>query len=276
LGRKLGLPLGSVIARKPKPERPPSPFGQVLRGVGAVAILLIAGAAAAEYLFHDKIPYLRRTEKIGVPIGVPDAAKFASAPTGALAKANQPTESSPPPVIADATNKSTTPMQPNAKTDRTEGSSPAQNTSEQVAVVGKQSEPSSPAIGPPEPQTTPPDADQSASTDSDESSEATSETKKRAMASSRRSTSENPRTARSYTHEGEEDRGQNSQGRGGARIIGRTPDGRPVVKLTSGRVVILPRHYDDNGIYRSRPRRRVYYERPDDFVPPSQPFYPGD
>src|SRR5881392_370346 len=33
LGRKLGLPLGSVIARKPKPERPPSPFGQVLRAV---------------------------------------------------------------------------------------------------------------------------------------------------------------------------------------------------------------------------------------------------
>src|SRR5947209_15619268 len=56
LGRKLGLPLGSVIARKPKPERPPSPLGQVLRGVGAVAILLIACAAAAEYLFHDKIP----------------------------------------------------------------------------------------------------------------------------------------------------------------------------------------------------------------------------
>ncbi len=101
LGRKLGLPLGSVIARKPKPERPPSPFAQVLRGVGAVAVLLIVCAAAAEY-FHDKIPYLRRTDKIGVPVGVPDAGKFAVTPSAAPATANQPTESSPPPAIADA------------------------------------------------------------------------------------------------------------------------------------------------------------------------------
>jgi serine/threonine protein kinase len=276
LGRKLGLPLGSVIARKPKPERPPSPFGQVLRGAGAVAILLIACAAAAEYLFHDKIPYLRRTEKIGVPIGVPDAAKFASAPTAAPAKANQPIESSPPPAVADAAKKSATPMRPNAPTNGIEGSSPAQNASEQVALMGKQSEPPSPATGPPDPQTAAPDTDQSASTDSDEPGEATTETEKRPIASSRRSTSENPHAARSYAHEREDDRGQNSQGRGGARIIGRTPDGRPVVKLTSGRVVILPRHYDDNAIYSSRPRRRVYHERRDDFVPPAQPFDPGD
>src|SRR5947209_14719120 len=102
IGRKLGISLASVVPRKPRPERSTSPFTQVLRGFAAVVVLLIAGAATAEYFFHDKIPYLRRTEKIGVPIGVPDAAKFASTPTAAPVVANQPTESSPPPMIADA------------------------------------------------------------------------------------------------------------------------------------------------------------------------------
>lgn len=275
LGRKLGLPLGSVIARKPKPERPPSPFGQVLRAVGTVAILLIGCAAAAEYLFHDKIPYLRRTQKIGVPIGVPDASKFASTPSASPATANRPIESSPPPVIADA--KTTkTPVQPSATNNPTEASSASQNTNEQIALMGKQSEPRSPATGPDQQQSAAPDSEQPASDESSENAQSTTEPKTRSTASSRQSTSENPRVARSYTHEGEDERSPNSQGRGGARIIGRTPDGRPVVKLTSGRVVILPRHYDDNGIYRSRPRRRTYYEQRDDFVPPAQPFNPGD
>jgi hypothetical protein len=40
--------------------------------------------------------------------------------------------------------------------------------------------------------------------------------------------------------------------------------------------VTLPPLKDD-GIYRRHPRRRVFAERPDDnFIPPSQPFYPND
>src|SRR5690242_518729 len=81
IGRKLGISLASVVPRKPKGENAPtSAFSQVLRGFAAVMAVLIACAVAAEFFFHDKIPYLRRTEKIGVPIGVADAAKFASTP----------------------------------------------------------------------------------------------------------------------------------------------------------------------------------------------------
>jgi hypothetical protein len=47
------------------------------------------------------------------------------------------------------------------------------------------------------------------------------------------------------------------------------------VRLSSGRVVTLP-PLNDDGVYRRRPRHRVYVERPDDFAPPSQPFYPND
>src|SRR5438270_8170811 len=76
IGRKLGIPLAAVIPRKAKqPKAPPSPFAQVLRGFAAVVVLLLAAAAAAEYFFPDKIPYFGRSDKVGVQIGVPDAAK---------------------------------------------------------------------------------------------------------------------------------------------------------------------------------------------------------
>jgi serine/threonine protein kinase len=268
IGRKLGLPLASVVARKPKPEQSAGPFAQVLRGFAAVAVILIAGAAAAEYFFHDQIPYLRRTEKVGVPIGVPDAPKFASAPTAAPIAANQATESSPPP-IADANQQSP------ATAEQNETSNPAPSasvTTNQIASANKQSEPASPALGPNDQQSTTENSDLSPPTDSNESP---ATTKKKSIPTTRRSTTENSRVARSSPDDAS-DRGSAYSGRGHARIIGRTPDGRPIVKLTSGRVVILPRRYDDNGIYSQRPRRRVYTDRPeDDFVPPSQPFNPS-
>ena len=272
-GRKLGLSLAAVVPRKPKVERPTSPFAQVVRGFVAVIVVLLVVAAAAEYLFHDKIPYLRRTEKIGVPIGVPDAAKFAATPSATPAVANQPVASPAPPAIADANQKATTTTRQNETANPTASASPSETASDQVASASKPSEPASPAIGPEDQQTTAADSDQSTS---NESTESTTETKRQPVASSRRPYRDAPRATHSYSNEENNDRG-NSQGRGRARIIGRTPDGRPVVKLTSGRVVILPRHYDDNGIYSSRPRRRTYYNRAeDDYVPPSQPFYPDN
>ena len=278
LGRKLGLPLGSVIARKPKPERPPSPFAQVVRGLVTVIVVLLVGAGAAEFLFHDKIPYLRRTAKIGVPIGVPDAGKFAAAPGGTPVVPDQ-SKRSQPAGLANAGQNST------AKVDQIQPAGPNNSASppppaggDQIALMGKQSEPVSPSAGPEEQrqQTAGSDSDQSASGEQDETTEPTGETKREAAESNRKSNSESPRVAHSNSNEHDYNRGPNSQGRGGARIIGRTPDGRPIVKLTSGRVVILPRHYNDDGIYQSRPRRRTYYERPDNFAPPTQPFYPGD
>jgi hypothetical protein len=74
-------------------------------------------------------------------------------------------------------------------------------------------------------------------------------------------------------------RGPIYQGRARARVIGRTPDGRPIVRLSSGRVVILPPLNGNEQIYGPYPRRHIYREGPDDFVPPSQPFdpdYPND
>src|SRR5438067_3580773 len=82
IGRKLGLSLAAVVPRKAKqPKQSAGPLAQVLRGFAAVVVLLLAAAAAAEYFFPDKIPYFGRSDKVGVQIGVPDAAKFATTPS---------------------------------------------------------------------------------------------------------------------------------------------------------------------------------------------------
>ncbi|HST30978.1 MAG TPA: serine/threonine-protein kinase [Chthoniobacterales bacterium] len=275
IGRKLGISLASVVPRKPKAQQPVSPLGQVLRGVAAVVVLLIAGAAAAEYLFQDKVPYLRRTEKIGVPIGVPDATKLASAPTASPVAVNQPIENSTTTTNANANanananQKSTADQnQPATASERPSPLTVASN--EQDSSTTKPSEPASPGSGPENQPSAPENPEQSSEA---ESTESETMTKKRPVTSNRESTIQTPRISRTERDAGSSARGPAYDGRGRARIIGRTPDGRPVVKLTSGRVVILPRHYDDNGIYPSRARRRAYNNRADDdFVPPSQPF----
>src|SRR5437588_921058 len=101
IGRKLGIPLAAVVPRKAKqPKQPATPLAQVVRGVVAFAVFILAAAAAAEFFFPDKIPFFHRDGKVGVPVGVPDAAKFASAPTpgtnAAPVAANQPTSSTSP------------------------------------------------------------------------------------------------------------------------------------------------------------------------------------
>lgn len=280
IGRKLGISLATVVARKSKKAKEPtSVLTQMLRGLAAVVVVLLATAAAAEYFFHDQIPYLRRTEKIGVPIGIPDVAKFAAVPsptasTPAIAE-NQPTQSEAP-AVADANQNPPADVEENQTAESPAPVSTPAIASNQTNSATQPSEPSSPAAGPSEPPSSSTAAASENSVQSAEASESTTRERTKPSVTDQRSTSQAPRIAHRSADEDGSDRGPNNQGRGRARIIGRTPDGRPIVKLTSGRVVILPRHYDDNGIYSSRPRRRVYPERPDNFVPPAQPFNPND
>jgi serine/threonine protein kinase len=262
IGRKLGLPLAAVVPRKSKqPKQPATPLAQVLRGFAAVAVLILAAAAAAEYFFPDKIPYFRRSEQIGVPVGVPDAAKFATTPsqatTAAPVAANQPAQNVSP-AIAAANESSPSVAQQDQSSNAT-GSNTVTSPTEiwkQIASAAKASEPASPGLGPSEPPSSsaPENSDQSSATESDQS---TVLSKKKAVASNRRSTSQTPRAAHDLPSEDNYDREPIYQGRHHARVIGRTPDGRLVVRLSSGRVVTLPRLNDDD-IYAPRPRHRAY------------------
>jgi Protein kinase domain len=260
IGRKLGIPLAAVIPRKSKqPKEPATPLAQVLGGVVAFAVFMLAAAAAAEFFFPDKIPFFHRSGKVGVPIGVPDASKFASAPTQATnappAAANEPIQNVPPAIAA--TNEASPPV---AKQGQSSNAAPANSITSptqvwnQIASAGKALEPASPAAEPTEPASA-------------------VRSKKKSIASNRASRSE--RSNRALPYEDNYNGEPIYQGRHHARVIGRTPDGRLVVRLSSGRVVTLPRLNDDN-IYAPRPRRRTFDERPGDYAPPSQPFYPND
>src|SRR5713226_3459183 len=82
IGRKLGIPLAAVIPKKPKEAKESrTPLAQVCWGIVAFAVFMLAAAAAAEFFFPDKIPFFHGSGKVGVPIGVPDASKFATTPT---------------------------------------------------------------------------------------------------------------------------------------------------------------------------------------------------
>ena len=278
IGRKLGIPLAAVIPKKSK--QPATPLAQVFRGFVAFAVFILAAAAAAEFFFPDKIPFFHRSGKVGVPIGVPDASRFASAPAQpnnvAPVPPNQPKSNASPAIAAG--NQNASPGVEQTKTSKASAPETATtpvtaSTAAQIASVSQQPEPAPPAAGSNKPPSAAENSEQSSST---QSSESTVRSKKKTVASNRTSTSRSARINRALPYEDEYGRGPNYQGRPHvARVIGNTPDGRMIVRLSSGRIVTLPRLNDDD-IYTPRPRRRVPGERPDDFVPPSQPFYAPD
>ena len=275
IGRKLGIPLATVVPRKAtEPRQPASPLAQVLGGVAAVAVLVLAAAAAGEYFFPDKIPFLRRGGKIGVPVGIPDAAAPTSNASAPPVTAKQPAESASPAIAATSENSPSV-VQEN-QTANASGAAPVTSPaapSTQIASVEQQSQPASPAAGRSDQSSTADSSDQSSST---QSSQSNVRSKKKTTASKQRSTSRGARIERGFPYGDEYARGPIYQGRRHAQVIGRTADGRMIVRLSSGRVVILPPLNDDD-IYAPRPRRRIFVERPDDgFVPPAQPFYPSD
>jgi serine/threonine protein kinase len=277
IGRKLGIPLAGVIPRKAKgPKQPATPLAQMLRGVVAFAIFILAAGTAAEFFFPDKIPFLHRSGKVGVPIGVPDASKFATTPTqpSNSVAASQPIQTASPAIAA--TNEASPPVvqqDESSNTPETNSITKPTDVWKQLASASKASEPVSPALGPSEP---PSVAENSQQPSSSPSSEPTARSKKRTIASNRTSTSRSARSNRALPDEDNYDGEPIHQGGHHARVVGKTPDGGLVVRLSSGRIVTLP-PLNDDGIYRSHPRRRVYVERPaDNFIPPSQPFYPND
>ena len=91
-GYRFGTPLAAVIPGESRTPR--SPLAQVWFGVLAFAALLLTAAVVSAFLLPDIIPFWHRTtatDKIGVPIGVPDeSSKPTKATSAAPIVANQP------------------------------------------------------------------------------------------------------------------------------------------------------------------------------------------
>ena len=276
IGRKLGISLAAVVPRKAKEaKRGISPLSQVAGGFAAVVVLLLAAAAGAEYFFPDKIPYLHRSDKIGVPIGVPDASKFATTPSATSVTANQPAQS-PTPAVAERNQNPPASTEQNQTANAATTGPAVASTTQNNSVAHEQAGPTAPAAtaAPPSPSTASSEnSDQSSTASADESSTHEKSKPNESTSSRRSSASRTARRSRdSYVDQFQEPPVYSRQHR--AQVVGHTPDGRLIVRLSSGRVVVLPRANEE--VYPSYPRRRVYTERPDDYAPPLQPFNPND
>jgi serine/threonine protein kinase len=247
IGRTLGIPLAAVIPRKPKESS--TPLAQVCWGIVAFVVLLLAMTAAGAFFFPDQIPFLHRTVKVGVPVGVPEA----SSPTPIVA--NQP--------IANA---SSAPPNPNQNLPPSiNAPSPRASESAQIASAAQALGSAPPAEGPPEQSVAAAKSDQSSSA---QSSQTSARSKKETVTTTTRSTLRRPRITRALPYEEDTEPSPLHRGWAHARVIGATPDGRRILRLPSGRVVIERSRSDDEDAFVPRPHRRIYTERPDIYGPP--------
>src|SRR5437016_548851 len=134
IGRKLGIPLAAVVPRKPKEgEESRTPLVQIGWGVAAFVLLILAMGAAGAFFFPDRVPFLHRTVKVGVPVGVPEASS-SSAPI----VVNQPITNPSP---APSNSNQSPPPEINAP-------GPSATAPAQVASANQRPEPEPPTEGP--------------------------------------------------------------------------------------------------------------------------------
>jgi serine/threonine protein kinase len=272
--RKLGIPQTVAL---PRVTRSATPSAQILRGAIAFALLLLVGAGVTAAFFPQVLHFNRSANEIGVPIGVPqssantavaqtspDRATSTVTPASTVVAANESTSATPlpsaqpsgSPEIASANSTA----QPQSPAEGPEDNSTAATTDSTNQSVAANS--AAPNESTSEPKTT-------NSSESTEASPSRTETKTTpSVNSSRRS-----RIARDDENESSDRRDlHSSRGSFRARVIGQTPDGRPILRLPSGRVVIVRRGAPIEDYY-SQPRRRAIVHQPEfDERPPLQPF----
>jgi serine/threonine protein kinase len=300
--RKMGMPMAAVIPRPVSKEFSPlaTPATQILHGALVFVVLLLMGVAAAAFLLPSgTIPFFHFSRaKIGVPVGVPNAAASASttsAPLVAstspaagqpapLAENQLPTNGSPAPVASDTSSPAQVAsgtLQPNPEPPANQPAAsllPAPVSSNassppQIASTTHESQPEPPAKGPDE--SLPGNATTAGGQPSETSDSASkSGNKAKTVASNSKRTSRSERLYQSNGWPNESNRSA-ARGRSGSihgRFLGRTADGRRILRLPSGRVVVVTPGAPDEEV--NAPPRHRSIERPDAFVPRPQPFYP--
>jgi serine/threonine protein kinase len=271
--QKLGIPMTTIM---PRSRTLLTPGRQIFAGSVAFVLLLLTAAAIAAFLLPpDSIPFLhasRAINKIGVPVGVPENAT--TKPVAENSPVARSTIPSPPP-NAVATNKS---------------APPAASAVPQIAAAGSQTEPEPPTEGPDENTFAGSKADSHtivSNTNNDES--LTKPSSKRSADSEDAVSSQSRFKSRSRIASSQRSRfatnppdevypRSDARVRGGsfhAKWIGSTSGGRRILRLPSGRIVVVTPGAPDQDY--SAPRRRVIVPQSDGDEPPAprQPFlYP--
>lgn len=278
--RKWGIPM---IAVPPRSTVSATPGAQIVRGAIAFAVLVLVAAGVAAAFFPGMLRLGRSPKEIGVPIGVPQS-------SGTTAVQNST------PVSSEATSSNPAPTVVAADQVPTVAASPAGAEladAAQSATTSQPPQPPVPAEGPDEGATAASGANNqslpsnnAAPNESDTTASAPAATNsEHALASRSRSQAKTPaagtsaRRSRVDDNQAEESvrraEGQRlHRGYLRARLIGMTPDGRPILRLPSGRVVIATPGAPIQEF--PPPRRRIIVREPDsDEPPPFQPFSNG-
>jgi serine/threonine protein kinase len=277
IGRKLGISL-AVIRPRPATERStitsPSPFTQTWRGALAVVALLVAVAVVGALLLpSDIVSFLHRkrdAQTIGVPIGVLEAspAPNIAATQPALESATTPAPSPSPALVALNQNTLSEPEPP------TEGPGDQSTAAEDAAAPADAPNTvarveASPAVASQDARNDSSSAEASDSKPSEPS--ATPVKSKSALSNShRRSTSRRARAAQVPRNGYDRPPPRLPGGYVRAHVVGTTPDGRVILRLPSGRIVIMRAHGEEEDVPLPRPHRR--FIEPGEFVAPYQPF----
>ena len=284
-GYKFGIPLAAVIPGESRTQR--SPLAQVWFGVLAFAALLLTAAVVSAFLLPDLIPFWHRTtatDKIGVPVGVPDESSVPAKATSAPIIANQPITNASP-ALTDS-NQNPSPNIQEAQTSNAQvaaaptavnAASPNVDTSTQIASAAGVSGSAPPSEASHDQSTAPENSAQGQDNSSAQASatpqpatvsQSSSRSKKKRVAS----TSKRARVAQNSSY------GQPRLRRGSMRtqFVGTTPDGRMILRLPSGRIVLVTPRSDGEDQFVPRRYHRPFMERDDVFSPPppSTPDYP--
>jgi len=258
LAQKFGIPFMRAFERTR--ERRPMPL---LRGALAMGSLLLAAALVAGVVFQEPLARLWQSyhepRKIGILVGVPDsspapaakntpttpvdgAAVLSQAAKTAVAVTNQPAASGSPPA------------------NSSQGASPNPEQTETPNAPLDAAVP--PANSPLETLNAPtgaPDTSAQANTESQLASKSQS-----SLHSKRKHVASLPQRRTGSMH---------------ARVVGATPDGRLIMRLPSGRAVIVTPGSDDEEEFVPHRYRRRFIDRGDSFGPPpgiEPDFFPYD
>ena len=272
LAQRFGIPFMTTI-----PRRADRPRGRLLRRTLAFGAILLAAAAVAAILLPEPIGRIlhQNNEKksIGVLVGVPDTSPAPGAQDGSTATAptmatSQP--ANPAQLVPNQLGTNSTPL-----TDLNQTPSPGvgqtQTSNPQFVAA------TTPANSPSASSNTPTSAAENSAQPQDNSSAqapnafgVTPETAAAAPSTSRNkrksvgSNSKRPRIAQNsrYWQPGV------PSGSVRARVVGATPDGRLIMRLPSGRAVIVTPGSDDEEEFVPRRHRRAFIERDELFAPP--------
>jgi serine/threonine protein kinase len=268
LAQRFGIPSMATIPRTV--ERPP---GRLLRRTLAFGAILLAAAAVAAVLLPEPIGrILRRNHEmksIGVLVGVPDnspapGARDASTGATPIIATSQPTNQAQL-VPNQPEANSTPPANPN-QTSSPDGDQAQTSNTQFVAAA-------TPANSPSASSNTPTSGSENATLAQDNSSAQVPNASRVAPETATAAPSTSRTKRKSFASNSKRSRMAQP------RVVGATPDGRLIMRLPSGRAVIVTPGSDDEEEFVPRRNRRAFNEHDEMFAPPPRfapDYFPYD